>query len=85
MSTFKITLTALALAGAFASVMAALPNHASAQVGSKERCFAAALKVVNYCAVKPAATCTAISRLNYQGKAWVLMPNGSACMNTENP
>jgi uncharacterized membrane protein len=84
MSTFKITLTSLALAGAIASTMAALPDRASAEVGSKEKCSAVALKVMNYCAVEPAAataTCTAPSRVIYLGKAWVLVPLGVACMN----
>jgi uncharacterized membrane protein len=85
MSTFKIILTSLALAGAFASTMAALPDHASAGIGSNEKCTAVALKVINYCAMNPAAACTAASRLSHQGKAWVLVPNGSACMNAASP
>jgi uncharacterized membrane protein len=65
--------------------MAALPDRASAGVGSKEKCSAVALKVMNYCAVEPAATCAAASRLSHQGKAWVLVSNGSACMNAASP
>ena len=43
MSTTKITLTSLALAGAFASALAALPERASAEGSSKEKCFGIAL------------------------------------------
>ncbi|MGO9698623.1 MAG: DUF2282 domain-containing protein [Xanthobacteraceae bacterium] len=81
MSIFKITLTSLALAGTFAGTMAALPDRASAGVGSRGKCSAMALKVMNYCAVDAAAMCTAPSRLSHQGKTWVLVPTGPACTN----
>jgi uncharacterized membrane protein len=85
MPRFKIILTSLALAGAFAGTMAALPDRASAGVGSKEECSAMALRVMNYCAAQPAATCAAPLRLIRRGKAWVLVSSGSACMNAASP
>jgi uncharacterized membrane protein len=84
MSTTKITLTALALAGAFASALAALPERASAEGSSKEKCFGIALKGMNDCAAGPGTTCAGTSKVDYQGSAWVLVPKG-ACRSTTTP
>lgn len=84
MSTTKITLTSLALAGAFASAMAAFPQHASTQASSKEKCFGVALKGMNDCAAGPGTTCAGTSKVDYQGNAWVLVPKGS-CTTTATP
>jgi uncharacterized membrane protein len=84
MSTTKITLTSLALAGAFASAIAALPERASAGGSSKEKCFGVALKGMNDCAAGPGTTCAGTSKVDYQGNAWVLVPKGT-CTTTATP
>jgi uncharacterized membrane protein len=84
MSTTKITLTSLALAGAFATAIAALPQRASAEGSSKEKCFGVALKGMNDCAAGPGTTCAGTSKADYQGNAWVLVPKG-ACTSTATP
>ena len=84
MSTTKITLTSLALAGAFASAIAALPERALGEGSSKEKCFGIALKGMNDCAAGPGTTCAGTSKVDYQGNAWVLVPKG-ACMSTATP
>jgi uncharacterized membrane protein len=84
MSTTKITLTSLALAGAFASAIAALPERASAEGSSKEKCFGVALKGMNDCAAGPGTTCAGTSKADYQGNAWVLVPKGT-CSSTATP
>jgi uncharacterized membrane protein len=81
MSTTKITLTSLALAGAFASAIAALPERASAEGSSKEKCFGVALKGS---AAGPGTTCAGTSKADYQGNAWVLVPKGT-CTSTATP
>jgi uncharacterized membrane protein len=84
MSTMKITITSLALAGAFAAAMADLSTPVSAQVSSKEKCFGVALKGMNDCAAGPGTTCAGTSKVDYQGNAWILVPKGS-CMTTMTP
>jgi uncharacterized membrane protein len=84
MSTTKITLTSLARAGAFASAIAALPERASAEASSKEKCFGVALKGMNDCAAGAGTTCAGTSKVDYQGNAWVLVPKG-ICTSTATP
>jgi uncharacterized membrane protein len=84
MSTTKITITSLALAGAFAAAMANIATPASAQASSKEKCFGVALKGMNDCAAGPGTTCAGTSRVDYQGNAWMLVPKGM-CMVTMTP
>ena len=77
MSTTKITLTSLALAGAFASAIAALPERASAEGSSKEKCFGIALKGVNDCAAGPGTTCQGTSTKDFQGNSWKFVAGGT--------
>lgn len=84
MSTTKLTVTSLALAGAFAAVMNSLATPASAQVSSKEKCYGVALKGMNDCAAGPGTTCAGTSKVDYQGNAWRLVLKGS-CITTATP
>src|SRR4029079_8596649 len=84
MSTTKITLTSLALAGAFASAIAALPERASAEGSSKEKCFGVALKGMNDCAAGPGTTCAGTSQAYYQTQPRVWVPKGK-CTTTATP
>ena len=83
MPTTKI-LTSLVLASAFATAIAALPERASAEGSSKEKCFGVALKGMNDCAAGPGTTCAGTSKVDYQGNAWVLVPKGT-CTSTATP
>ena len=82
MSTTKLTLTSLALAGAFAAAIDSLPTPASAEVSSKEKCYGVALKGMNDCAAGPGTTCAGTSKADYQGNAWRLVPKAPACRPT---
>ena len=84
MTTTKLTVTSLALAGAFAAVIDTLPTPVSAEVSSKEKCYGVALKGMNDCAAGPSTTCAGTSRVDYQGNAWRLVPKGS-CMAMTTP
>ena len=84
MPTTKPTFTSLAIAGAFAAALGGLPNAASAEMSSKEKCFGVALKGMNDCAAGPGTTCAGTSKVDYQGNAWKLVPKGS-CIATNTP
>jgi uncharacterized membrane protein len=84
MTTTKLTVTLLALAGAFAAVIANMPTSASAEGSSKEKCYGVALKGMNDCAAGPGTTCAGTSKVDYQGNAWRLVPKGS-CMAMTTP
>ena len=79
MTTTKLSVTSLALAGAFAAAIGNMPTPASAEGSSKEKCYGVALKDMNDCAAGPGTTCAGTSRVDYQGNAWRLVPKGS-CM-----
>jgi uncharacterized membrane protein len=69
MPTTKFALTSLALAGAFAAAIGGLPDAASAESSTKEKCFGVALKGMNDCAAGPGTTCAGTSKIDYQGNA----------------
>ncbi|GHG79590.1 BufA1 family periplasmic bufferin-type metallophore [Pseudodonghicola xiamenensis] len=72
----------LALAGALAAGLAqmTLPAHAAGQ----EKCFGVAMAGQNGCAAGPGTTCAGTSKLDYQGNAWLLVPEGT-CTTMELP
>jgi uncharacterized membrane protein len=76
-------MTALAIAGAFASALAAQVTPAQAE-GAKEKCFGVALAGKNDCAAGPGTTCAGTSKVDYQGNAWTLVPAGT-CTTMELP
>jgi uncharacterized membrane protein len=84
MTTTKLTVTSLALAGAFAAALGNMPAPASAEGSSKEKCYGVALKGMNDCAAGPGTTCAGTSKVDYQGNAWRLVPKGS-CMAMTTP
>ena len=75
-------LPAVALAAAFAAVLAAPAAHAAD--GDKEKCYGVALKGKNDCAAGPGTTCAGTSKIDYQGSAWKLVPKGT-CEKTASP
>jgi len=64
--------------------IAALPERASAEGSSKEKCFGVALKGMNGCAAGARTACAGTSKADYQGNAWVLVRKGT-CMSTATP
>jgi uncharacterized membrane protein len=97
MDTKKRT-TLLAIAGALAAAVAAVPAlGASAEMekmmkeadeaiaaGKMEKCFGIALKGQNDCAAGEGTTCAGSSTADYQGNAFKLVPAGS-CTTTQTP
>jgi uncharacterized membrane protein len=84
MTTTKLSVTSLALAGAFAAVIGNMPTPVSAEMSSKEKCYGVALKGMNDCAAGPGTTRAGTSKVDYQGNAWRLVPKGS-CMAMTTP
>ncbi len=76
-ATAAIIAGALAVAGA--STISA-PAHAAGNV----KCFGVSKADQNDCAAGPGTTCAGISKVDYQGIAWKLVPKGS-CMTMELP
>ena len=68
-------LPAAALVLALGAAFASLP--AMAQQADKEKCFGVALKGKNDCAAGAGTTCAGTSKVDYQGNAWSLVPNGT--------
>lgn len=68
-----------AMAAALAGVATSTP--AIAQDGM-EQCFGVSVAGKNDCAAGPGTTCAGTSKVNYQGNAWTLVPEG-LCENTE--
>ena len=76
------TLTSLAIAGA---VAAALSNSATvAQETGREKCYGVSLKGQNDCKAGPGTTCAGTSKVDYQGDAWKLVPQGT-CTTLQTP
>lgn len=81
-SALPTTLSGIALATALGSALAIAAAPATAQ--DKEKCFGVALAGKNDCAAGPGTTCAGTSTRNYQGNAWMLVPNGT-CEKTASP
>lgn len=73
----------IALAGALAAALSAHATVASAE-GAQEKCFGVALAGENNCAAGPGTTCAGTSKVDYQGNAWSLVPEGT-CASIELP
>src|SRR4051794_31865464 len=81
------TISALALAGALASVLAGISTASAGPVtvtGDKEKCFGIALAGKNDCAAGPGTTCAGTNKVDYNGKAWKLAPKGT-CATIQTP
>jgi uncharacterized membrane protein len=76
------TRTTLSIAGAMAAAVGLAATAASAQpkpppTSDQEKCFGIALKGQNDCAAGPGTTCAGTSKVDYQGNAWKIVPNGT--------
>lgn len=70
------TAAALALAMSAALALASAPVSAADMAG-KEKCYGVALKGKNDCKAGPGTTCAGTSKVDYQGNAWKLVPEGT--------
>ncbi len=70
------------LASAVATAMAGLATTAAA--AGDEKCYGVALAGANDCAAGPGTTCAGTSKVDYQGNAWTLVPEGT-CATMELP
>ena len=73
----------LLAAGAAAVALASLAT-VPAQAAANEKCFGIALAGENGCAAGPGTTCAGTSKVDYQGNAWTLVPEGT-CAGIELP
>lgn len=72
----KKSFTAAAVvAGALAAGSAAFTP--SAQAAGNEKCYGVAKAGQNDCAAGPGTTCAGTSKVDYQGNAWKLVPQGT--------
>ena len=66
----------LLAAGAAAVALASLATI-PAQAAANEKCFGIAIAGENGCAAGPGTTCAGTSKVDYQGNAWTLVPDGT--------
>lgn len=69
--------TAVAVAGAFAAVMAVAIAPQAADAGAKEKCYGVSKAGKNDCAAGPGTSCAGTSTIDYQGNAWTLVDKGT--------
>lgn len=76
------TAKTLALMGVVAASLTAhaAPSHAQGM----EKCYGVSLAGENDCAAGPGTTCAGTSKVDYQGDAWTLVPEGT-CTTIELP
>lgn len=75
--------TTLTLAASLATALT-LAAGTGAQAAEMEKCFGVALAGQNDCAAGPGTSCAGTSRVDYQGDAWKLVPEGT-CTTIETP
>lgn len=68
------TLSMAALAGA---VTAAAGLAVSPAQAANEKCYGISLAGENDCAAGPGTTCAGTSKVDYQGNAWTIVPEGT--------
>ena len=83
--TKKISGLAIGCAFAAALGMAATSQSANAaEEGDPEKCYGVAKAGENECAAGKGTSCAGTSKIDYQGNAWKLVPNGT-CETMELP
>lgn len=70
-------LSSVAVAGAFATAVAALAAQTPAQAQDMEKCYGVSLAGKNDCAAGPGTSCAGTSTVDYQGNSWKLVPTGT--------
>jgi uncharacterized membrane protein len=74
----------LTLAGAVAAALAIAtqPGHANEQKAQNVKCYGIAKAGQNDCASSGSNTCAGTAKMDYDGRAWKLVPEGT-CESTE--
>lgn len=67
----------LALALGAALSVSAVSGTAQAADGAQEKCYGVALKGQNDCKAGPGTSCAGTSKIDHQGNAWSLVPEGT--------
>jgi uncharacterized membrane protein len=83
----KVSLTAAALAGSFATALtlaSAVSASAQSAQANSEKCYGVSLAGKNDCAAGPGTTCAGTSKVDYQGNAWKYVPKGT-CTTIQTP
>jgi len=88
----KSTVSAVVLAGAFATALASFAIAApltdaegkAAMAAGKEKCYGIALKGQNDCAAGAGTSCQGTSTVDFQGNAWKFA-SGGTCASIEVP
>lgn len=83
----KKTLATAVLAAASLALMASSASaveDSTPNAGAKEKCYGVALKGQNDCKAGAGTTCAGTSKVDYQGDAWKLVPEGT-CISIETP
>ena len=70
--------TVMMSTGAFAA------SHATAPAAANEKCFGIAKAGQNDCAAGAGSSCAGTSKVDYQGNAWKLVPQGT-CLTLDLP
>lgn len=71
------TLSMAALAGAVAAAASMAVPAAAQDDKANVKCFGVAMAGQNDCAAGPGTTCAGTSKVDYQGNAWKLVPEGT--------
>jgi uncharacterized membrane protein len=69
-------LSAVALAGAFATALSVAATSPAEAQGAREKCYGISVKAKNDCAAGAGTTCAGTSKVDYQGNAWTYVPAG---------
>jgi uncharacterized membrane protein len=86
--TLKLCAAALALSAISTGAALAADDKTKQQAASgkpaMEKCYGVALAGKNDCAAGPGTTCAGTSKVDYQGNAWSLVPQGT-CTSIKTP
>ncbi|WP_068313309.1 DUF2282 domain-containing protein [Polycladidibacter hongkongensis] len=80
----KLTISAVAMAGAVTAALATVGSTGALAAGENEKCYGVALAGQNDCKAGAGTTCAGSSTVDYQGNAWKLVPKGT-CVDMEVP
>lgn len=82
MSKLTLSATTLVLTSLAAGAALAAQDHGTEQ--AMEKCYGVSLAGENDCAAGPGTSCAGTSKVDYQGNAWKLVPEGT-CTSIETP
>ena len=80
----KLTLSATTLILTSLASGVALADQSNGDKSPMEKCYGVALAGHNDCAAGPGTSCAGTSKMDYQGNAWTLVPEGT-CTSIKTP